>query len=141
MDMQKSLVRSRIATGIFGTLGGLLAISWLSISLACACVPSWVMLADEVELNVNHESEFTLPNIQSAYNKKFRGQQLLSLSPPKTGSTGGCKHIGHSQLHCKNWLKTGLLWKEGLLVSFFADANGKVEHVDVSDALEFSIPL
>ncbi len=127
----------RTSCGI-AVLGGIFAISWLSIKIACACVPAWVELSDELELNVKQESEFTIPNIQLAYNKKFRGQQLLRVSPPKTGRRGNCAQVSPSQLDCRNWLKTGLLWKEGLSVSFFADAHGTVERVEVSDALGLS---
>ncbi len=122
----------------FGALGVIFALSWLSTEIACACVPAWVELADELELNVKHESEFTVPNIQSAYNRKFRGQQLLSLLPPKTGRQDDCTQVSPSQLDCKNWLKSGLLWRKGLSVSFFSDANGHVERVEVSDTFGLS---
>lgn len=122
----------------FGALGAIFAISWLSAEVACACVPAWVELADELNLNVRHESEFTVPTIQSAYNKKFRGQRLLSLTPPKTGRSGDCEQVSPAQLACENWLKSGLLWRKGLVVSFFTDADGKVERVEVSDALGLS---
>ncbi len=127
----------RTSWGI-AVLGGIFAISWLSTEIACACVPAWVELADELELNVKHESEFTIPNIQLAYNKKFRGQPLLSLVPPKTGRSDDCAQVSPSQLNCKNWLKSGLLWKKGLQVSFFADTKGQVERVEVSDTLGLS---
>ena len=131
-------MRLRTSFGIAGTLG-IFAISWLSVSIACACIPARVGLAWDLDLSPKTDSELTTPNMQVAFNKKYKGQQLLSLSPPKTGRENDCKHINPSQLDCENWLKSGLLWREGLSVSFFADANGKVERVEVSDTLGLNL--
>ncbi len=123
----------RIA-GIAGTLGSILAISWLSVKIACACIPARVGLGWELNLSLS-EAELTVPVIQAAFNKKYKGQQLLAVPPLKTLREKDCVRVNQSRLECKHWLKSGLLWREGLLVSYFTDASGTVERVEVSDTL------
>jgi hypothetical protein len=132
-------MRLRTSLGIAGTLGSILAISWLSVAIACACVPARVGLAWELNLSPKNDSEMTTSNLQAAFNKKYKGQQLLSLPPLTTGRDEECRRVSESRLDCENWLKSGLLWREGLLVSYFTDAKGTVERVEVSDTLGWNV--
>lgn len=128
-------MRLRTHFGIAGTFVSILTISWISVKIACACIPAREELAWELDLSPKDDMEITTPKLNDAFNKKYKGHQLQMLPPLKTGRQEECQQVSELQLDCKNWLKTGLLWREGLLVSYFTDSKGTVDKVEVSDTL------
>lgn len=126
--------------GLAGFLGVMTLL--LSTSSVCGCISAIASFGYELGV---HEGGYiksapisSLEEIQQSLLKKFQGQQLSSLSPPKAGLRNvPCKQIGSLQLNCEHWFEYGMLRKKGILVSYFANSSGNVEKIAVSNVSDW----
>lgn len=121
---------------VSATVAGITTWGLLMTSPVCGCLPAEYSFARELGFEpvaFRETSEVVAGVISEAVRKKYAGQRLESIQPPRSGREGDCTRVEDARLHCVYWFEGGLLRRTGASVDFVADGrSGVLSRVDVS---------